>query len=163
MKIKRKDGGKNASTKLSAGKRLRRRKCKCCGAWFMPQPQNASHKGKRHQKHCTKPACRKASKYKSHRRWRRKNRDYYLGDSLRTQNWRKENPGYRRRNRRVQHAVIRLRAAKVRGKLKVFAQSLISKTGVLQDFSFKQPASRQRFKMNLDFRLPDFIKISRAA
>ena len=57
-------------------KRGRRRKCLCCGGLFRPDPRN-----RRHQRYCSQPACRKASKAASQRRWLGKpdNRDYFRG------------------------------------------------------------------------------------
>jgi hypothetical protein len=76
----------------------RRRKCRHCGDWFRPDPRNL-----RHQRHCTKPECRSASKAASQRRWLDKpqNRDYFQGAANveRVRAWRAAHPGYWRRPR----------------------------------------------------------------
>ena len=73
-------------------KRARRRKCLCCGELFRPDARNL-----RHQRHCPKPACRKASKAASQRRWlsTSDNRDYFRGaiNVARVQAWRAAHPG----------------------------------------------------------------------
>ena len=77
-------------------KRARRRKCLCCGELFRPDARN-----RRHQRYCSKPACRRASKAASQRRWRDKaeNRDYFRGaiNVARVQAWRAAHPRYWRR------------------------------------------------------------------
>lgn len=74
-------------------KRGRRRKCLCCGNLFRPDPRN-----RRHQRYCSQPACRKASKAASQRRWLAKpdNRDYFKGpeNAARVKEWRAAHPGY---------------------------------------------------------------------
>jgi hypothetical protein len=54
----------------------RRRTCLHCRELFRPDPRNL-----RHQRYCSKPQCRKASKAASQRRWLAKaqNRDYFRG------------------------------------------------------------------------------------
>jgi hypothetical protein len=74
-------------------KRQRSRKCLCCGEMFRADPRNL-----RHQKYCSKAACRKASKAASQRRWLAKpdNEDYFRGPEnvARVQEWRQAHPGY---------------------------------------------------------------------
>ena len=67
------------------------RKCRHCGVWFRPDPRNGHH-----QRFCTEPACRAASKRASQREWLRKNPDYFRGPTQvgRVQTWRREHPGY---------------------------------------------------------------------
>ena len=78
-------------------KRPRRRKCLHCGKLFTPDARN-----RRHQRYCSVPACRKASKAASQRRWLAKpaNRDYFRGPAhiARVQAWRQAHPGYARRS-----------------------------------------------------------------
>lgn len=78
--------------------RIRRRKCKHCGVLFHPDPRNIKR-----QKFCSNPECQKASKADSQRRWLQKpeNQDYFRGPTNveRVQQWRREHPGYWRRNR----------------------------------------------------------------
>ena len=54
--------------------RRTRRKRRHCGQLFRPDPRNV-----RHQRYCSAPACRRASKAASQRRWLAKaaNRDYF--------------------------------------------------------------------------------------
>lgn len=75
---------------------IRKRKCKHCKVFFDPDPRNVGR-----QSYCSKPACRKASKAASQRRWLGKpqNRNYFHGPvhSERVRQWRKANLGYWRR------------------------------------------------------------------
>ena len=79
--------------------RRRRRKCRHCGQLYEPDPRNL-----RHQRYCSQPACRTASKAASQARWRAsaKGRDYFRGPTnvQRVQVWRRDNPGYGRRRRK---------------------------------------------------------------
>jgi hypothetical protein len=84
---------------------LTKRKCKHCQTFFAPDPRCA-----RRQRHCSKPACRQASKAASQRRWHHKphNRDYFRDPAHveRVRQWRKAHPGYWRRQRsRAPHAL----------------------------------------------------------
>jgi hypothetical protein len=71
----------------------RQRKCRHCGDLFHPDPRN-----RHHQRYCSKPACRKASKTASQHRWLTKpqNRDYFRGAANveRVRAWRAAHPGY---------------------------------------------------------------------
>lgn len=71
-------------------------KCLFCGAFFRADPRNA-----RHQKYCSEPNCRKASKAGSRRAWLAKaeNQNYFRGPEnvARVQAWRASHPGYWRR------------------------------------------------------------------
>ncbi|MGH8601626.1 MAG: hypothetical protein ACREXR_02245 [Gammaproteobacteria bacterium] len=81
-------------------KSRRRRKCQHCGELFQPDRRNL-----RHQKYCSQPKCRQASKAASQRRWLAKpgNRDYFRGpvNGGRVQAWRAAHPGYWKRSRRA--------------------------------------------------------------
>jgi hypothetical protein len=70
--------------------------CLFCGAMFRAEPRNAGH-----QKYCSEPNCRKASKAASRRAWLSKpeNQDYFRGPEnvARVQSWRAAHPGYWRR------------------------------------------------------------------
>ena len=74
----------------------RRRKCLHCLGLFRPDPRNL-----RHQRYCSSPECRQASKTASQRRWLNKgeNRDYFRGalNVQRVQAWRAAHPGYSKR------------------------------------------------------------------
>jgi len=76
--------------------RHRRRKCLHCGQLFTPDCRN-----RRHQRYCAEPACRRASKAASQRRWQARpaNRDYFRNPLhvQRVQDWRAHHPGYWRR------------------------------------------------------------------
>ena len=78
--------------------RRTKRKCRHCGQWYVPDSRNVTR-----QKYCSEPACRKASKSVSQRRWLRKpeNRNYFRGtDNVqRAQEWRKTHPKNTGRNR----------------------------------------------------------------
>ena len=75
-----------------------KRKCLHCGQRYVPDSRNVTR-----QKYCSEPACRKASKSASQRRWLRKpgNRDYFCGPVhvQRTQEWRKTHQKSKGRNR----------------------------------------------------------------
>ena len=74
-----------------------RRKCRHCGQFFRPDPRNV-----RHQRYCSAPACRRASKAASQRRWLAKeaNRDYFRGPEhvARVRAWRAAHPGHARKS-----------------------------------------------------------------
>jgi len=71
--------------------------CLCCKEIFIPNPHAPQ------AKYCSQPACRKASKQASQAHWLHKpeNRDYFCGAQQvdRVRQWRKEHPGYWRRNK----------------------------------------------------------------
>ncbi len=70
--------------------------CLFCGEMFRADPRNAGH-----QKYCSEPNCRKASKAASRGAWLAKpeNQDYFRGPEnvARVQSWRAVHPGYWRR------------------------------------------------------------------
>ena len=57
----------------------------------------------RHQRYCSKPACRKESKARSQRRWLQspENQNYFRGpeNRQRVKDWRKAHPGYGRKKK----------------------------------------------------------------
>lgn len=77
-------------------KRYRKRKCRHCRELFHPDARNL-----RHQHYCSKPACRKASKASSQRRWlgKAQNRDYFRGAAnvQRVRAWRAAHRAYWKR------------------------------------------------------------------
>jgi hypothetical protein len=87
--------GAEVRSKWSVPKRDR---CEClhCKEFFVPNRRNWWH-----QKYCTKPECRKASKAQSQRRWLSKpeNRDAFGGSANveRVRQWRAKNPDYWKR------------------------------------------------------------------
>jgi hypothetical protein len=70
-----------------------RRKCLCCRRVFTTDYRNGYH-----QRYCSRPDCRQASRVATQRKWRRKpeNRDYFRGakEVRRVQEWRQSHPGY---------------------------------------------------------------------
>ncbi|CAN7734252.1 hypothetical protein [Paraburkholderia hospita] len=78
-------------------KRQRQRKCLGCGALFRADPRNVKH-----QRYCSAPACRQASKAASQRQWlsQPENQDYFRGaqNVVRVRRWREQHPGYWRRS-----------------------------------------------------------------
>ncbi len=74
----------------------RKRKCKNCHIFFLPDPRNAGR-----QRYCSKAGCRKASKRESQRKWLEKpqNQDYFRcpENTERVQQWREAHPKYWRR------------------------------------------------------------------
>jgi len=71
------------------------KRCKYCGAFFIPDPKV----GKR-QKTCGSISCKKALKAKNSVKWRQKNPDYYKGDYPRVKKWFSKHPGYLRQYRK---------------------------------------------------------------
>ncbi len=117
-------------------KNHRRRKCQHCQELFRPDPRNL-----RHQKYCSKPECRKASKAESQRRWLSKpdNRDYFRGTTnvQRVRDWRMTHPGYWRRKRSKANAALQYdslaQPIDIKGESPTLAQL------ALQDFRLTQP------------------------
>jgi len=74
-------------------KTFREQRCRHCGTYFLQDYRNFG----RH-KYCTNPACRKASKASSQKRWLEKNPEYFSGSVHveRVRQWRKAHPGARR-------------------------------------------------------------------
>jgi hypothetical protein len=79
-------------------KRIKKKKCRHCRQLFIPDPRNHDR-----QYYCWKPACRKASKSASQKKWliKPENKDYFKGPENveRMRDWRKKNPGYWKRHR----------------------------------------------------------------
>ena len=80
--------------------RMVRRRCVHCNRLYQPDPRN-----RRHQRYCSRAACRRVSKHSSQHTWiqSRKGREYFSDseNSSRVQNWRKLNPGYRKNSRHL--------------------------------------------------------------
>ena len=85
-------------------KPTKRRRCRHCGQLYEPEPRNRFH-----QRYCSEPACRQASKAASQGSWRAssKGRDYFRGSAnrIRVQAWRKDHPGYGSSRRQRQGAL----------------------------------------------------------
>jgi len=79
---------------------IKRKKCRHCKLLFVPDARNRNR-----QRYCKLPACRKASKAASQRKWLGKpdNRDYFQGPEnvKRVQRWRKNTPEYWKRKRKT--------------------------------------------------------------
>lgn len=112
--------------------RRRQRKCRNCGELFRPDPRNL-----RHQRYCSKPACRQASKAASQRRWLSKpaNRGYFRGPEhvARVQAWRAAHPGYWR------HSGAALQEHSLRQPADRAEESALLTTPALQELSRAQP------------------------
>jgi hypothetical protein len=82
-----------------------KRNCLCCDDFFAPD-----HRNVRHQRYCSKPACRKQSKSQSQRRWLQspENQNYFRGpeNRQRVKDWRKGNPGYWRKKNSSSQAAL---------------------------------------------------------
>ena len=114
-----------------------KRKCLCCQEFYDPDPRNL-----RHQRYCSKPACRKESKAQSQRQWQEKpeNQNYFRSpeNSQRVKEWRKRNPGYRRKKKSPVQAVLQ---EVFQSQLAHNEEVIPKKTpGVLQDLFSMQPA-----------------------
>jgi hypothetical protein len=129
-------------TATTAGRRgrLRKRKCLNCNRHFTPDPRN-----KYHQKYCSQPECRHASKIASQQRWLSSSKgiDYFSGayNVARVQKWRQEHPGYWENNatRRTKPLQDLLTAQNVENKGVTNTRELLPKDA-LQDVLFLQPA-----------------------
>ena len=75
---------------------VRKRKCLNCKSLYEPDPRTRDR-----QRHCSDPACQKASKARRQRRWlaKKENRDYFRGpeNSARVKAWRKRHPERKRK------------------------------------------------------------------
>jgi hypothetical protein len=104
---------------------------------FHPDPRSI-----RRQKFCSKPECRKASKAENQRRWLEKpeNQDYFRGPEnvQRVQQWRREHPGYWRRNRPGSENALQDPLSEKKTKKQVLMPELT--TGALQDLLSAQAA-----------------------
>lgn len=72
----------------------KKKRCRNCRRLFQPNPRNYKK-----QQYCSEPACRKASKAASQKKWTLKNPDYFRNKEnvLRVQLWRIKNPDYSER------------------------------------------------------------------
>jgi hypothetical protein len=104
-----------------------RRRCLHCRQAFLPDYRNVYH-----QRFCSDPGCRQASKRASQRRWLRKpgNRNYFRepDNLLRVRQWRQLHPGYWRFGRQRCEAATDLELAKEA------ANGSMLQAGTLQDF-----------------------------
>jgi len=116
--------------------RLKKIKCLHCKQYFLPDPRNVGR-----QKFCSAPACRKASKAASQKKWLSKpeNQNYFRSpDNIRrVQAWRRNNPGYWRRHGKEQDALQEPLIEKVTEKPEDTAHK---ENIALQDILIAQPA-----------------------
>jgi len=114
----------------------RRRKCLHCGELYRPDPRNL-----RHQRYCSQPQCRKASKAASQRRWLAKaqNRDYFRGAANveRVRAWRAAHPGYWRRA--GAQSTSALQEDSLAQPIETHEKSRTLTTPALQDLLYAQP------------------------
>lgn len=113
-----------------------KRKCKHCRTFFVPDPRCV-----RRQRHCSTPACRKASKADSQRRWHHKpaNRDYFKGPIHveRVRVWRQAHPGYWRRQAAGRPPALQDDLMPQPSQKQALDDTL--RQGALQDDLFRQP------------------------
>lgn len=115
-------------------------KCLSCKKLFRADPRNA-----RHQKYCSEPNCRKASKAASRCAWLAKpdNQDYFRGPEnvVRVQAWRAAHPEYWRRpaGQRAQKPVA-LQDLCLTQAVEIAEDSQSMSQSALQDLLFDQPA-----------------------
>lgn len=86
-------------------KHRRKRNCRHCKELYLPDIRN-----RHHQRYCSKPECRKASKKASQQRWAssEKGWDYFKNpdNTLRVKQWREAHPGYwKREGRKTKNAL----------------------------------------------------------
>ena len=118
-------------------KRRHQHKCPHCKEFYVADPRNRYH-----QRYCSKPACRKASKAESQRRWfsKQENQNYFRGEenTRRVQEWRKAHPGYwRRKKSQAPDALQDLCEAQVAVHEEIIAPSPLA---ALQEVFQTQPA-----------------------
>jgi hypothetical protein len=124
-------------TKHYLVKRRRKRKCLNCNEDYY-----ADYRNLRHQRYCSKPDCRKASKRASQQRYlaSEKGRDYFTGPEnvTRVRQWREVHPGYWKRKAIVSHHTLQDDCSLQPDK----NQSDMGKlhNNALQDVCFTQPA-----------------------
>jgi hypothetical protein len=114
-----------------------KRKCLCCQEFY-----RADHRNLRHQRYCSKAACRKESKAQSQRRWQQRpeNQDYFRGpeNCQRVKGWRKRHPGYwRKKNSSLQVPLQEVYQEQVTPNEEVIAQKT---SDGLQEVFLMQPA-----------------------
>jgi hypothetical protein len=128
------------ATTARCRKQPKKRKCLCCKGDFTPDPRN-----KHHQKYCTKPACRQASKKASPQKWLSSDKGcgYFTGSFNvdRVKKWRKKHPGYWKRtaSKQVEPLQDLLASQGTENKEDTVIRDL-SPHDALQDLSFLQPA-----------------------
>ena len=139
-----------------AKRRYRKRKCKCCRHWYMPQPHNAYQ-----QRYCIQRICRLASRRDSQRRYNRAHPDRYKGraDVLRVRNWREEHPYYwrRMRRRRILHMELSWCENRPRRRLRIVQERWLR--GALRNLYLSQLTLPRRVTTGLDHALHNLISL----
>ena len=131
--------------KRKEGRRYRRRKCRRCKEWFMPQAHNAYH-----QRYCTEPDCCRASHRRSQRLWLRKNPGYHRDCAGRVREWRQAHPGYGKGGKRLRTLRITVRIpVKAHRKRAIRVKIDDPETGALQDLSLSVSPDTQRLASDL--------------
>lgn len=114
--------------------RRRRRICKNCNELYMPDYRNRYH-----QRYCSKPECRSASKKYSQEKWvsSDKGKEYFKGakNVAHVQAWRNENPGYWKRGAKKKNTLQDYCSLE---HLKNQTDSCDLNSSALQDISFSQ-------------------------
>lgn len=117
--------------------RCRKRKCKCCGALYMPDARHL-----RDQHYCCAPGCRSVSKKASHQRWLDSDKGAEYRDpeesKRRVRAWRESTPGYWRRGGRKRAAALQETKTSQLVDVKTVTHSLTG--AALQESFFLQPA-----------------------
>ncbi|HEX3019364.1 MAG TPA: hypothetical protein VHP36_03640 [Chitinispirillaceae bacterium] len=130
--------GSNQSTARVNNRK--KHKCLHCNKLFHPDPRNSHH-----QKYCSKPECRKASKAAAQRRWvsSSKGEGCYSGkfNVERVQRWRKEHPDYCKHTRKKPAEPLQdfLNSQRIENKEDIKNEE-ISVFSTLQDLCLPQPA-----------------------
>jgi hypothetical protein len=120
--------------------KVQQHSCINCNELFIPDARNSHH-----QKYCSKPECRKASKRASQQRYlsSEKGKDYFRGayNVNRVRQWRKAHPGYWKRKKAVPaEGAVALQDFSNVEVIENKPVSEISQNHALQDFCFLQPA-----------------------
>jgi len=118
------------------------RVCLCCKGAYEADRRNA-----RHQKYCSAPACRKASKTASQGLWIAKpdNRNYHSGPEAvaRVRDWQKDHPAYRVRQRAKRRGALQdhcnEQVHELKQELAMAPNSGEISSPALQDFIITQP------------------------
>jgi hypothetical protein len=116
------------------------RNCLNCNELFIPGARN-----RHHQKYCTKPQCRKASKREAQQRWLDSDKGAgYFSDEYnkgRVREWRKAHPGYwKRKKARSTEPPVALQDLLNSQVIENTEGSENSRNHALQDLCFMQPA-----------------------
>ena len=137
----------------------RKRKCQCCGSWFLPDCWNAYH-----QYCCSKPDCQKARKRRNQQAWRRRNPliarvttdKERENNKLRMRVWRAAHPGRKPYAKRLISIYLKITGSRP-GKRRIHVQTEQLKTGVLQNLCLPYVHEYQSLTFNLNPWFRDFF------